>query len=46
MDVDDENFVSGSSSDVGSSDGDDSEVGEMSNEEVREPSTQTISEIY
>ena len=45
-DVDDNNFVSGSSSDVGSSDGDDSEVGEISNEEVRKPSTQMISEIY
>ena len=28
-DVDDDNFVSGSSSDVGSSDGDDSEVGKL-----------------
>ena len=46
MDVDDDNFVSGSSSDVGSLDGDDSEVGEISNEEVRKPSTQMISEIY
>lgn len=33
-DVDDDNFVSSSSSDVGSSDGDDSEVGEISNEEL------------
>jgi hypothetical protein len=41
-----ETFVSGSSSDVGSSDGDDSEVGEISNKEVRKPSTQMISEIY
>jgi hypothetical protein len=46
MDVDDDNFVSGSSSDVGSLDGDDSEVGEISNEKVRKPSSQTISEIY
>ena len=47
-DVDDDNFVTSSSSDVGSSDGDDSEVGEIqvSNEEVRKPSTQMISEIY
>jgi hypothetical protein len=44
-DVDDDNFVSGSSPDVGSSDGDDSEVEEISNEEVRKSSTQTISEI-
>ena len=36
MDVDDNNFVSSSSSDVG----------EIRNEEVRKPSTQTISEIY
>ena len=41
-DVDDDNFVSGSSSDVGSLDGDDSEVGEISNEEVRKPSIRTI----
>ena len=42
-DVDDDNFVSGSSSDVRSSDGEDSEVGEMtqmSNEEVRKPSVE------
>jgi hypothetical protein len=46
MDVDDDNFVSGCSSNVGSSDGDDSDVREISNEEVRKTSTQTISQIY
>ena len=47
-DLDDDNYVSSSSSDVGSLDGDDSEVGEIqvSNEEVRKPSTQMNSEIY